>query len=114
MSIAFHLLKRILRYDLPLAAVGAFVTWSRSSTSRPQGFAPAAADLGVRFVAVACTAGFGVSFLLYRVFYRRELPLYTVCGHHIGSVALLSLGLLALVLIATLVGMLVALQWAAL
>ena len=111
MRLQWHLLKRLLRYDLPLSAVGALVTWSRSPAAHAWRFLPLATDLAIRFAVVACTAGYGISFLLYRVFYRRELPLFTVCGHHIGSIALVSLGMLILIFAVLLVGSLLLLHW---
>jgi hypothetical protein len=110
MRLAVHFLARILRFDVPLGAVGALLTWSRN----PMAGSPVATatNLAIRFVVITCTAGYAVSFLLYGWFYRRELPLYTVCGYHLRSVALRSLGLLTTTLVALLVSTIAVLRLA--
>jgi hypothetical protein len=112
MDLVWHFLKRILRYDVPVGAAGALVSGSQHPLTSSAGIAASALELAIRFVVIAGTAGFAFSFLLYTWLGRRELPLYTVCGRHLGRVAFTSFCILALSLSALLAAGLVVLRWA--
>jgi hypothetical protein len=96
--LVFHLTKRILRYDLPLSLAAALALG-----------VPSPVVLAVRFVLIACTAGFLLSLFAYTTLGRRELPVYTVAGGRLvttaaGALALVVASLSCLLALAMIVG----------
>ena len=94
-GIVLHFVKRILRFDIPLSVAGALATWRQRPLSTVDSPAAVITELGLRFVIVACTVGYGLSLLLYAWLGRRELPMYTVRGWHFGRIAGISLVLVS-------------------
>jgi hypothetical protein len=111
MRLVWHFLKRTFRYNAPLSAVGAMLPWTVHPRAGNTTLAEAATELAIRFVIIACTAGYALSVLVYFRLNRRELPMYTVRGRHLGWMAAVSLAPLSLALGGLLVAGLLLIGW---
>jgi hypothetical protein len=87
MGVVALFLRRILRYNLPLSAVGTLLGLLSNPFQNGKSAHTVVVVFGERFIAVACSIGFAVSIFAYWRLHRRELAIYHVRGFHLTQVA---------------------------
>ena len=92
--LAWHLLKRILRVDLPVSFLAAFLVSSRDLIST--GFAPNEIFQFIsNLLLISCTLGFALSVWAYLLLYRDELYLFPLAGFRLSKISLISFAYMA-------------------
>jgi hypothetical protein len=109
--LALYLLKRTLRYSVPLSVIGAFLTTTSSPFQGVRPLAAVIAGIFLRFAVIASTVGYLMSLFLYIWISHRELPLYAVCGRQFGRVAAFSFAIMFSCLGVLVAAFLLAAKW---
>ncbi len=86
----WHFTRRILRSNVALSGAAALATWVTHPIAIGGHLVSSLGELLLRFAIAACTVGYGLSFLVYRAFYRHELPIYLNAGLRVSHVLGLS------------------------
>jgi hypothetical protein len=113
-QIVWHFLKRVLKYDAFLSGMtlaGALVMNGQALQSHRGDCLTFAAGVLVRFVLIACTAGYALSVFIYGQLQRNELPLYMNAGFRIGTIAAVSWCCLSAGLLFVTAAFLLAIRW---
>jgi hypothetical protein len=95
MRLIWHFLKRILRYNLILSASAVALSWWGDRSFTTGDLRTISLEFSIRFMLIACTAGYAISVFIYMQFYRNELPVYTNGGLHLTKAIAVTWGCLS-------------------
>jgi hypothetical protein len=110
-KIAWHMLKRLLRFNLPISILGAVLMSPQFLVGESASASARVSGLVLRFVLIACSAGHALSLWAYRRLYRNELAMYSVAGYHFRHIAVVSYTWELLGLGAAFIVVLTAISW---